>query len=125
MKRFLSLLFMAGLSLGAGGFALAQDDANSVVVIVHVDVMPPFTTQAADLLAQLQRDSRHEAGEKDFEVLQEIGRPNHFTLVEAWVDQAAFDAHNAAAHTRHFRDQLQPMLGSPFDERLHHPLAKP
>jgi quinol monooxygenase YgiN len=39
--------------------------------------------------------------------------------VEEWADQKAYDAHNSAPHTRQFRDLLQPMLGSPFDERLH------
>ena len=29
------------------------------------------------------------------------------------------DEHVAAAHTRQFRQQIDPMLGSPYDERLH------
>jgi quinol monooxygenase YgiN len=36
-----------------------------------------------------------------------------------WENRAAFDAHLEAEHTREFRGKLQPMLGSPFDERLH------
>ncbi len=52
-------------------------------------------------------------------VLQQDGRPNHFTLLEEWRAQADYDTHLGAAHTRHFREALQPMLGSPFDERLH------
>ena len=31
----------------------------------------------------------------------------------------AFDAHLAAAHTKRFREKLQPMLGSPYREGLH------
>ena len=66
-----------------------------------------------------RRNSLRDQGAKGFEVLQEIGHPNHFTLVEKWFDQKAYDEHNLAKHTRHFRDQLQPMLASPFDERIH------
>ena len=33
--------------------------------------------------------------------MQHMRRANHFTIVETWRDQQAFDAHVAAAHTRH------------------------
>jgi quinol monooxygenase YgiN len=46
-------------------------------------------------------------------------RANHFTVVESWANQAALDAHAAAAHTRQYRDVLQPMAGSPLDERVY------
>ena len=46
-------------------------------------------------------------------------RANHFTIVEAWQGQSALDAHAAAAHTRQYRDTLQPMAGGPLDERLY------
>jgi quinol monooxygenase YgiN len=114
------LLSLVGLpAFFAGGVASAQDAPSPIVAVIHIDVMPPYAKAAADLLVQLRRDSLQEAGAKDFQVLQQIGRLNHFTLVEEWSDEKAYDAHNAAALTRHFRDELQPMLGSPFDERLH------
>ena len=47
------------------------------------------------------------------------GRKNHFTIVSVWENQAAFDAHLEADHTKQFREKLQPMLGGPLDERLH------
>jgi quinol monooxygenase YgiN len=46
-------------------------------------------------------------------------RANHFTVIEVWRDQKAFDAHVAAAHTKKYRDDLQPMTGSPLDERAY------
>jgi quinol monooxygenase YgiN len=52
-------------------------------------------------------------------VLQQTNRPNHFTVVEAWKDRNAFDAHGMAAHTRQFRDRLAPMSGALYDERLY------
>ena len=44
-------------------------------------------------------------------------RSNHFTVIEAWRTQQALDAHVAAAHTKQYRDALQPLTGSPLDER--------
>jgi quinol monooxygenase YgiN len=91
----------------------ADETGAPLVTVIHIDTMPPFTEAAAALLDHFR------PGEKQFQVLQQMDRPNHFTLVEAWLDQKSFDAHNAAEHTRHFRDEIQPMLGSPFDERIH------
>ena len=45
-------------------------------------------------------------------------RGNHFTVIEGWRNQQALDAHVAAAHTRQYRDAIQPMTGSPLDERV-------
>jgi quinol monooxygenase YgiN len=71
------------------------------------------------LLQQYAADSRKDKGAVRVELYMQISRTNHFTLVEVWENQQAFEAHEAAAHTRQFREQIQPMLGSPFDERLH------
>lgn len=46
-------------------------------------------------------------------------RANHFTVVEVWADQQALDRHAAAAHTKHYRDEVQPVSGSPLDERAY------
>ena len=42
--------------------------------------------------------------------------------VEVWQNQKAFDVHEATAHTKQFRTTMAPLIGSPFDQRLHHPL---
>jgi quinol monooxygenase YgiN len=90
--------------------------AASVLVVTHVDVAPPG--DPTPLLRQLVADSRAEPGCLGFDVLQHAARANHFTIVEAWRDQQARDVHAAAAHTRRYRDALQPLIGSPLDERL-------
>ena len=89
------------------------------VTVIHVDARPADTRSAQALLDGFRRNSLRDPGAKGFEVLQEIDHPNHFTLFEKWIDEKAYEAHNLARHTRHFRDQLQPMLASPFDERIH------
>ena len=44
---------------------------------------------------------------------------NHSTVIEIWATRQAYEDHLAAEHTRALRAELQPMLGGPFDERLH------
>src|ERR1700733_3161137 len=100
----------------------AQDLQTPVVTVIHIDAMPQFTKSAANLLLGFRNDSLREAGAKKFEILQEIDHPNHFTLVEEWRSEKDYEAHNITVQARHFRDQLQPMLGSPFDERIYREL---
>jgi quinol monooxygenase YgiN len=57
-----------------------------------------------------------------FEVLQQSSRPNHFTVVEIWRDEDAYNRHITAAHTKNFRERLTPMSGALYDERLYKPL---
>ena len=86
-----------------------------VYVISHVDVTP--NPQAPVLLRQLADASRQEAGNLRFDVLLHTMRSNHFTVIEAWRNQQTLDAHVAAPHTKRYRDALQPLTGSPLDER--------
>ena len=97
----------------------AADAEEPLYVVTHVDVMPKFTAAGRELLAQFAADSRKDAGAVRIEVFEELGRPNHSTVVEVWESRKAYDDHLAADHTRAYRAKLQPMLGSPFDERLH------
>jgi quinol monooxygenase YgiN len=97
----------------------AMTEPNSrdpVYVVTHVDVGPPGDATA--LMRQLADESRAEPGCLRFDVLQHAARANHFTIIEAWRDLQARDNHAAAAHTRQYREALQPMIGSPLDERL-------
>ena len=107
------------------GLSVAARDtlrAGSIVVLTHVDVPPPFKDTTVPMLQQLSEASRKDAGNLRFEVQQQANRPNHFTVVETWADQKAYDQHVMAAHTRQFRDKLGPMSGALYDERLYRPL---
>jgi len=103
------LFFTASLIL------FAQD--TKLYVVTHIDVTPNYTADATKILTAYAADSRRDKGVVRFDLLQEP-RKNHFITVSVWENQAAFDAHVEAAHTKEFRTKLQPMLGSPFDERL-------
>lgn len=92
---------------------------DRIYVVTHVDSVPTAVASAVKLLQQYAADTRKEKGAERVEVLDQISRPNHFTIVEVWQDKQAYEAHEAAAHTKKFREEILPVLGSPFDERLH------
>lgn len=96
-------------------------DGNSeaIHVVTHVDTVGGGQADAPGLLTRLAEASRKEPGCLRFDVLQHTMRANHFTIVEIWENQKALDAHAAAPHTKQYRDGLQPMSGSPLDERLY------
>jgi quinol monooxygenase YgiN len=99
----------------AVGTAQPPSGQQVVYVIAHVDVTP--NPQVPVLLRQLAEASRQDPGNLRFDVLLHTMRGNHFTVIEAWRNQQALDAHVAAAHTKQYRDTLQPLTGSPLDER--------
>jgi quinol monooxygenase YgiN len=98
--------------------APATTGGDAVYVISHVDIAPTSPVQAPETLRRQAEASRKEPGNLRFDVVQHTMRGNHFTVVEAWRNQQALDAHVAAAHTKQYRDTLQPGTGSPLDERV-------
>ena len=105
------------------GMEIAGGEAKSargaIYVVTHVDVPPPKKDDCITALKALVADSRKEGNSVRFEVFQQGSRPNHFSVVEIWKSQSAYDTHIIAAHTKKFRDQLTPMTGALYDERLY------
>jgi quinol monooxygenase YgiN len=101
------------------GSATAVGNGQAIHVVAHVDTVGGGQADAPGLLTRLAEASRKEQGCLRFDILQHTMRANHFTVVEIWENQKALDAHAAALHTREYRDGLQPMSGSPLDERLY------
>ena len=99
--------------------ATAAGNSQAVHVVAHVDTVGGAQADAPGLLKRLAAASRKERGCLRFDVLQHAMRANHFTIIEMWQNQNALDAHAAAPHTKQYRDELQPMSGSPLDERLY------
>src|SRR6266850_5420807 len=124
MKNIRRLCVLLGLiSLGLSGTAQAQQEsAKQLYIVTYVDVYPTLAADAAKLLQQFASDSRKDSGNVRFEVMRDVARQNHFAVVEVWQNQKSFEAHSALAHTKAFREKIQPNLGSPFDERLYNVL---
>ena len=90
-----------------------------VFVITHVDIVPPKRDEGVAEVRKLAEASRGAAGNVRFDALVQASRLNHLTLVEAWTDAPAREAHSAAIPTKSFRSTLGPMSGALYDERLY------
>ena len=99
--------------------ATTAGSRNAIQVVTHVDTVGGGQADPPGLLTRLAEASRKEQGCLRFDVLQHTMRANHFTVIEIWENQKALDAHAAARHTKQYRDGLQPISGSPLDERLY------
>jgi len=108
--------------LSVGPVSGSEKLDGGVYAVTHVDIIPPKKDDGVAAVKNLSEQSRKEAGALRYESLQQSSRPNHFTLVEVWKSQDDLERHEAAAHTRGFRELLLPMSGSLYDQRLYRPM---
>ncbi len=99
--------------------AKSESRAGAIYVVTHVDVVPQGKDDCLGLLKTMSVDTPKDKGNISYEVLQQASRANHFTVIEAWTDRRALDAHAIAAHTRSFRERLSPIAGALYDERFY------
>jgi quinol monooxygenase YgiN len=99
-----------------------ESRSSTLYVVTHVDVIPAGKDDCMAALKAMSADTAADAGNISYEVLQQANRGNHFTVIEAWTDRKALDAHAMAAHTRAFRDKLGPIAGALYDERIYQAL---
>jgi quinol monooxygenase YgiN len=100
-------------------FAEWSPETRAVYVATHIDVTGDRKDDAVALLRSMHDDTVKERGNLRFDVFQQKNRPNHFTVVEAWTDWETQSKHEAASHTRAFRQKLLPMEGALYDERIY------
>jgi quinol monooxygenase YgiN len=96
-----------------------ESQSGAIYVLTHVDVIPAGKDDCMAALKAMSVDTASDTGNISYEVLQQANRGNHFTVIEAWTDRKALDAHAMAAHTRTFRDKLAPIAGALYDERIY------
>jgi quinol monooxygenase YgiN len=121
MRPMLFMLLAAAL-LPAGATQAGAQDAV-VYGATYVEVAPGAVAEGLALLKALGAASRKEDGNLRFQVVQERDRPNRFVVLEAWKDQAAFEAHRKAKPYAEFNEKLVPIRNAPADERVHNTLA--
>jgi quinol monooxygenase YgiN len=96
-----------------------ESQPGAIYVLTHVDVIPAGKEDCMAALRAMSVDTASDAGNISYEVLQQANRGNHFTVIEAWTDRKALDAHAMAAHTRAFREKISPVAGALYDERIY------
>ena len=57
------------------------------------------------------------------EFFEQVGRTAHFSIIETWADNKAFEAHSASARTKDFRSKIDSMRLSDYDQRPYKTLA--
>jgi quinol monooxygenase YgiN len=118
---------------GAAGIvaveALAQTSPAPAVpppespwAVTYIEVDPAQAEAARRLLARY-RDVLKDKGAREFAVFEQMGRPNHFVIVEEWPSAKAREDNAAAAPARELRAGLAPLLIAPYDERPHFALS--
>jgi quinol monooxygenase YgiN len=93
--------------------------------LVYVEVAPAEANRVASALKEYRRAAMSAIGALRIDVLQQIGRENHFVIYESWRDNVALEGHRAAAETRKLEDVLKATRVSPMDERLLTPVGLP
>jgi len=90
-----------------------------VYAVTHVDIAPAGLSEATALFKLMADASRKDAGNGRFEVLQQTAPlSNQFTFVEIWSNKRLLENHQALPRTVQFREKLQPLMGTLYDERL-------
>jgi quinol monooxygenase YgiN len=95
-----------------------------IVLMTHIDVIPPALETARTRIRQLVDAVRHKNANLRFDVLVQTNRQNHMTLIEGWKSPADKNSESASPETIAFRHDLLPMSGSPYDERTYRPLPE-
>jgi quinol monooxygenase YgiN len=121
------LVFFALVAGPLGSGARAQQTAldappnpSPLYVATFIDLMPLNTVPGTVAIKQYVLDTRKDPGMVRCEAIAQIaGRANHVVVLEVWRNEQAFENHEAAPHTRDYRAALQPLLGAPFDQRVH------
>jgi quinol monooxygenase YgiN len=87
--------------------------------VAYVEVMPASTPEALDLLKRYRETTRKEDGNRRCEVIQRIGQPHQFVILEVWKDAKAFEAHGQGANVTGMREKIAAIRSAPTDERVH------
>lgn len=92
---------------------------EAVVVLTHVDVIPPQLEPGTAKVKAIVEQGRAAPGNLRFDDVVQANRKNHFTVIETWKSQADDSAWVSSKTARTFREELQPMAGALYDARVY------
>ena len=118
MRRAFAILVCLFPISAAHAQAPAPAIAPATYRVVYLEVAPAEANRVAAALKDYKRAAGNAIGALRIDVLQQVGRSNHFAIYESWRDNAALEAHKTAAETRKLDEVLQATRVSPVDERL-------
>jgi len=112
------LLFAAVTTTVAAQAPPPSPPAVATDRVAYFETAPSQVDRAVATLKAYRQAAQKAAGVVRVQVVQQIGRPNFFAIVEKWRDGTSLQAQLASADNKKLRDEVQPLLISPFDERL-------
>ena len=121
-KRLLFLFLLPAVLSSFDGRALAQSVQRQFVV-TYVEFKPADANVGAQMLEELAANAKASSGVVNFDVLQQIDRPNFFALFEIWTTTQAFSDFQNSSSTQAVLVQLPDVLEAPLDQRLGNLLA--
>jgi quinol monooxygenase YgiN len=92
---------------------------ETVVALTHVDVIPPQLETGTAKVKAVVEAGRAAPGNLRYDDVVQANRKNHFTVIEAWKSQADKNAWVSSKTARTFREDLQPIGGALYDERIY------
>jgi quinol monooxygenase YgiN len=102
-------------SIGAAGV----EGSGAVHVLIHIDVIPFNLAAVGEWLTAHADAARGSPGALRYDVWRQVGRPNHFTAIQAWTDEGAYARHIESEGARAFRENVMTVKGALYDERLY------
>jgi len=117
MQRLLPLLISTVL-LGAQ----APPDSTAYSV-AYVDILPASRTAAITAIKQYRDASRKDDGFQRIEFFEQAGRPAHLCIIETWANSRDLDTHAASANAKDFRNKIDSMRLSDYDQRPYKTLS--
>jgi quinol monooxygenase YgiN len=96
--------------------------AGAIVILTHVDVVPTQVEPGTAKVKAFVEEGRNAPGNLRFDDVVQANRKNHFTVIEAWNSAADKNAWISSKTARSFREELHPMSGALYDERVYKPV---
>ena len=101
------------------GLAVTRNAAaGEIFVVTHIDIVPSRKDEGLAFVEAMAKSSHTDPGNVGFYALIQSNRGNHVALVEEWRDEESWQAHVASSHMRSTRQNLLPISGALYDERL-------
>lgn len=118
----LSIFLLVANLLGLSQMTNAAEPASEKVtsyIVTYFEVYPSDLQKTKSILKELTESSLKEDGNLRFEVVQRIGQPDQFVILEAWQDVSAMTKHQQSTNVISLKERLNPLLRSSYDERPH------
>ncbi len=117
MQRLLPLL------IGTILFGAPAPPDSTAYSVAYVNILPASRTAAITAIKQYRDASRKDDGFQRIEFFEQAGQPAHFCIIETWADSKDLDTHAASANAKEFRNKIDSMRLSEYDQRPYKTLS--